>query len=170
MYFESEINKQRKKHGIALLAASAIIVALWIYGGNTESTPIIFQMNVIIIMQYVAMIGTGFCIWYGYNTYQKIADLLKRKDTDEEKQDNYLSAKRFQYKLIYIALAMDMAMQILTYKDQFAFTAVCAIIFGLISMHSISKFETDFYEPIYEEDIDEAAENSKMEDNDNIQK
>lgn len=161
MDFNYELRKVRNKHWSQVLILTLIIVALWFV--NTGKEPV--NVTASIYLMYFAMLATGLGIWYGFNNYDKTAKLLKAKDSDTEKQNNYLSAVKFQNMITVGVCLIDIILWVVCLSAQFGYAAVCALIFLLITAPSQSKFENDFYEPVYlDEEMNEPEDESVSKD------
>lgn len=140
-------------HGKKLIALASALVLVWIWR-SVSSVPYVVtdNPNVVMLLEYLCMLGSGFAIWYGYYVYSKTSSILKPKDDLEEKRRFFVDAKRFQNRLVYIACAVDLCAFALTFKDQCAFVCVIALIFCVMGFPSENRFENDFLEPEYDDE------------------
>ncbi len=148
--FEQQLAEERKAHWKWLVTLSALLIVVWVIRNTHSSHALVDNPYAVMAMEYMAMLGTGFAIWYGYHNYSKTANILKPKDDLAEKQEFYIKEKHFQNKLIYIVFAADIVALALTFKEQFAFTSAIAAIFCAIGFPSQERFEADFIEPEYD--------------------
>ncbi len=147
MDFTQKLSGARLRHWTGVLLLAVALAIVWITGGPAKSS----QTGISVL--YIAMLATGFAIWYGHNNYDKTAEILKPKSDDEEKQDNYLRATNFRGVLIFGAGILDLLLWIIFGMDQFGYTSAVALIFMLVLAPSESKFENDFYEPVYLDEV-----------------
>lgn len=150
--FAERISQERKSHWKWLVLLALALIIVWIARNVSHGNALIDNPYVVMTLEYICMIGTGFAIWYGYHTYTKTAQLLKPKNDMDEKQEYFVNAKRFQNKLIYIAFVVNILALAVTFKEQCAFTGVITAIFCAIGFPSIDRFENDFIEPIYDDE------------------
>ncbi len=163
--FVAAVSQAKRRRMISAVISAIGLGAAWFLAENGRLNPSISSQGLLIALQYVAMLGTGFCIWYGIYNYDKTAELLKEKDIVEEKQVNYLKANNFRNMLIYISLIVDFVLYLLSGANQFVFTALCAVCFAFGAIPSISKFESDFFKEIIIEEEDGEEEQPQAGDN-----
>jgi len=159
--FESHVSALKTRRTIIAIISAIATIAAWFLAESGRISAAIDNQGFLIAMQYLAMLATGFCIWYGIYNYDKTAELLKEKDNVEEKQANYLKANNFRNILIYIPLLLDIILFVLTLSNQFVFTAACAVCFALGAIPSIAKFESDFFKEIIIEEEDPELNNEE---------
>lgn len=160
--FEENLRISKKRCITLIVCLSLALGAVWALSEYNIIGPTVTG-SAKMMMQYASMLITGFCIWYGFFTYDKTAKILRRKEDVEEKQENYLKAKDFQNVFIYVAWVLDIILYALSCDYQFGLTSVCCLIFSLGCIPSYSKFEEDFFKPIY---LDEEMKNVDDEDDD----
>lgn len=119
------------------------------------------NINIGITFQYVALLITGFAIWYGYNTYDKTANILKPKENYDEKLNNFASAKSFQLNLTYIAGLIDVVLFAIFKNELFGIACFCCLIIMAINFPTESRFENDFFETKF---LDEELNESENEE------
>ncbi len=156
MDFTQKLRSARLRHWIGVLLLAVALATVWITRGEAKSS----QTGISVL--YIAMLVSGFAIWYGYNNYDKTAEILKPKSNDEEKEVNYLKATSFQGILIFGAGVLNLLLWIIFGMDQFGYTSAVSLIFMLVLAPSQSKFENDFYEPVY---LDEEMKESPEDEN-----
>jgi uncharacterized integral membrane protein len=150
--FEQQLSAEKKTHWTWLIALALSLVMVWIVRNVNHFNALIDNPYAVMTLEYLCMFGTGFAIWYGSHTYTKTARILKPKDNLDEKQHHFIAAKRFQNKLIYIALIVNIIALALTFKEQCAFVSVIAVIFCAIGLPTLDRFENDFIEPKYDDE------------------
>ncbi|MCR5455180.1 MAG: hypothetical protein K6F33_09365 [Bacteroidales bacterium] len=150
--FEQQLSQERKTHWIWLIAISAALIVVWFVRNINPSNALIDNPYIVMALEYVCMLGSGFAIWYGYHTYTKTARILKPKDDLDEKQQYFINTKRFQNKLIYIAYIVNVLALAITFKEQCAFVSVITAIFCAMGFPTLDRFENDFIEPEYDDE------------------
>lgn len=146
--FDANLGFAKKRCIIIISVLSLLLLGVWCISQYGILQPII-QGGGKMVLQYISMLATGFCVWYGYYNYDKTASLLREKDSEPEKEENYLKALDFKNVLIYAAWILDIICYLLTSDYQFGLTSVICLLFSLGCLPSYSKFENDFYKPIY---------------------
>ena len=153
--FKQLFKKMKSTHWKFFSVLTIAYFTIWILKNfKIPNEGIISNSAIVLTLEYIIMIGAGFAIWYGYYTYDKTAQLLKPKDNMDEKQSNYVVAKKFQTKLIFAAYITSILAFAFTSKDQFAFTAFICMLFAAISVPSFTKFKSDFTEMSDDDDFE----------------
>ncbi|MBQ3617610.1 MAG: hypothetical protein II939_05560 [Bacteroidales bacterium] len=115
------------------------------------SHPPLYNPYAIMALQYVSIIATGVLVILGYRRYNKAVQIHKADTNEDFKRLVYIRTNRFQNNLIFIALALNILLMLLTFNKMFVFISAICFVFNLIYMPSDDKFVSDFVEQIDEE-------------------
>ena len=126
--------------------------------------PILYNPYLGQILQYVAVIATGILVYLGNRRYANDVQLHKDNPDENFKRVVYIKANRFQNNLIFIALAVNILLMCLTFKQMFLYLSTICFVFNFIYIPSEDKFVSDFVAQInddrYETEINQQDGNN----------
>lgn len=144
---------------LALYLVGLVFVNLKLF-----SHPILYNPYVTLVLQYLSIIATGVLVIVGYRRYSKSVVQYKDNPDENVKRLVYIRVNRFQNNLIFIALAFNILLMLLTFNRMFVFLTAICFVFNFIYMPSDDKFVSDFVEQIddehYETEINRQDENN----------
>lgn len=155
MEFKNILKQENKKYIVTLLSVSLLFFLLYFY----QTTHFVLSEKLVkfsVLLQSLGVIATMILLVLAYNKFDKVSKEQKKLETNNSEKENiYIKTRKYQHKLIFIAMFCNFVGLAITGMDFFMYLFCMAGIFALMTFFSQDSFVSNFtttYEKEQEEE------------------